>query len=107
MKHLAIALALLLGVTGAAEARGHGHRYHRSAKATRTFQATHPCPSTGWTKPTRVGGHTIICPGYVIDHVWPLCAGGADDPANMQWQTVAAAERKDVWEHRVCAERRR
>ncbi len=33
--------------------------------------------------------------GYVIDHVIPLCAGGADDPLNMQWQTIAEAKAKD------------
>ena len=37
-------------------------------------------------------------PGYVIDHVKPLCHGGADDVANMQWQTKADAAAKDKWE---------
>jgi hypothetical protein len=27
------------------------------------------------------------CPGYVVDHIMPLCAGGADDPANMMWMS--------------------
>jgi hypothetical protein len=37
-------------------------------------------------------------PGYVIDHVKPLCHGGPDDVANMQWQTKADAAAKDKWE---------
>ena len=37
-------------------------------------------------------------PGYVIDHVKPLECGGADDPANMQWQTIADGKAKDKTE---------
>ena len=38
-----------------------------------------------------------------MDHTFPLCAGGADTPANMQWQAIAAAKVKDVDEKRLCA----
>jgi hypothetical protein len=34
-------------------------------------------------------------PGYVVDHIKPLACGGADEPFNMQWQTVSAAKGKD------------
>ena len=34
-------------------------------------------------------------PGYVVDHIIPLECGGADTPANMQWQTIAEAKAKD------------
>ena len=40
--------------------------------------------------------------GYVVDHIIPLCAGGADTPANMQWQTKADSYRKDRWERAFC-----
>lgn len=63
------------------------------------FVREHPCPSTGMSKGR--------CPGYVVDHVVPLCAGGADSPANMQWQTVQESRRKDVDEHRICREMRK
>jgi hypothetical protein len=66
----------------------------RSAAARATFKREQPCPSTG----LRRGA----CPGYVIDHVEPLCAGGPDEPRNMQWQTVAEAKRKDLDEWRTC-----
>ena len=65
---------------------GHG-KIKRDREAARTFQKSHPCPSTGRTS----GG----CRGYVIDHVVPLKHGGADAPSNMQWQTKAEAKTKD------------
>ena len=37
-------------------------------------------------------------PGYVIDHIRPLCHGGPDDMSNLQWQTRAEAKAKDLWE---------
>ena len=42
------------------------------------------------------------CPGYIIDHVIPLCAGDADTPASMQLRSRAAAKRKDVDEAQQC-----
>ena len=42
------------------------------------------------------------CPGYIIDHVIPLCAGDADTPASMQLRSRAAAKLKDVDEAQQC-----
>lgn len=67
----------------------HG-RIQRSASARNAFKHAHPCPATGKS----VGA----CPGYVIDHRYPLKRGGMDAPSNMQWQTRAAAKAKDRWE---------
>lgn len=41
-------------------------------------------------------------PGYVIDHIIPLCACGPDTVANMQWQTARDAEIKDRQERIQC-----
>jgi len=71
----------------------------RSSEVTRRFQAMNPCPANG--------NKTGPCPGYVKDHKWPLCAGGPDTVANLQWQTVAEARKKDVLEKQVCAANRR
>jgi len=62
----------------------------RSQKAKNDFRTSHPCPSTGKTRDA--------CPGYVIDHKQALKRGGADAPANMQWQTQATAKAKDARE---------
>lgn len=85
----AIAAVLALALPSA-------HATHpRSHSAKTAFQRLYHCPATD--KPRGP------CPGYIIDHVTPLCAGGADDPLNMQWQTVAEAKAKDRIEARECA----
>lgn len=83
-----VALLFFIFSSGACEAR--------SAAAVRAFKRDNPCPSTN-----RITGP---CPGHVVDHIEPLCAGGADKPENMQWQTVAAAKVKDKEEWRTCRE---
>jgi hypothetical protein len=59
----------------------------RNPEVRREFQRQHPCPATGKT--------TGACPGYVVDHIVALKKGGADQPSNMQWQTVADGKAKD------------
>lgn len=70
---------------------GSNGKIKRSAAAKDAFKRSQPCPSNGKTSGS--------CPGYVIDHVKPLECGGADDPSNMQWQTVADGKAKDKTEH--------
>lgn len=71
----------------------------RSASSIAEFKHQQPCPSTGRSRGA--------CPGYVIDHIEPLCAGGPDIPSNMQWQSVDEAKAKDKIEVRQCAAMRR
>lgn len=71
----------------------------RSATAVIEFKRQQPCPVTG-----KVRG---ACPGWVVDHIEPLCAGGPDEPANMQWQTSEDAKTKDKLEVRQCASMRK
>ena len=70
----------------------------RSAAAKAAFRYQHPCPATALSRGA--------CPGWVVDHVVPLCAGGPDRPDNMQWQTVEAAKLKDHEERRQCGRER-
>lgn len=87
-----LACAVLIALPASA-----AHPRSHAAKA--AFQRLYHCPATGNPRGP--------CPGYVIDHITPLCAGGADDPLNMQWQTTAEAKAKDRIEARECAALRR
>lgn len=69
-------------------------KQQRSQQARHEFVRVNACPATG--------AHRLPCKGYVIDHVKALACGGADTPANMQWQTVADAKAKDRWELKEC-----
>jgi hypothetical protein len=66
----------------------------RSAAVRRAFQRQQPCPSTGKL--------TGACPNWVVDHLYPLCAGGADSLENMLWSPTAEARLKDQWEWKMC-----
>jgi hypothetical protein len=85
-RFIALGLTLVLALPASATERS------RSARA--SFQRDQPCPATG-------GTHGA-CKGYVVDHVQPLCAGGADAPSNMQRQSVADGKAKDRTERRQC-----
>src|SRR5204863_10205795 len=67
-------------------------------KACTAYLRIEPSPVTGKTRGA--------CPGCVMDHVIPLCAGGADDPLNLQWQTIADAKAKDREEAEGCRQNR-
>ncbi|SOY56020.1 hypothetical protein CBM2585_A60225 [Cupriavidus taiwanensis] len=70
-------------------------RISRSHAAVAEFKRLNPCPANG--------GRSGPCPGYVVDHVIPLCNCGADEPGNMQWQTIADAKAKDRRERQICS----
>lgn len=92
---LLLALALLPLAT---VARAGCPPTHRSQAVLRAFQRRVPCPSTGQTRGA--------CPGWVKDHIIPLClgaeAGGVDTVPNLQWQSVAEARVKDQRERQQC-----
>ena len=73
---------LSLALPGLAEARR-----NMSNVSMQEFMRQNPCPATGTATPS--------CPGYVVDFRVPLCAGGANDIANMQWLSVDAAREKE------------
>jgi hypothetical protein len=67
----------------------------RDPAQVRAFRKSNPCPVTQKT--------TGACPGFVVDHIVPLCFDGADLPGNMAWQEVRASYKKDVFERQACA----
>lgn len=69
-------------------------RQPRSQAAIGEFKRQHPCPATNLPRGS--------CPGWIIDHIIPLCAGGADNPGNMQWQSSPDAKAKDREERQQC-----
>lgn len=84
------AAAFLLAMAATASA----YATQRSYAAKAEFKRMTPCPANG----NRRGP----CPGYVVDHIAPLCAGGPDHRVNMQWQTIDDAKAKDRDERRMC-----
>lgn len=66
----------------------------RDPAQVRRFRKEHPCPVTGKT--------TGACVGWVVDHVWPLCADGLDTPSNMAWQEQRQSYIKDRLERDFC-----
>jgi hypothetical protein len=93
---LAVRDAATLADGPAPIARDSRGRIERRRAPVAAFMRAQPCP----------GGHDAgsvkRCRGYKVDHVIPLCAGGPDDPANMQWQTTEAAREKDRLEVAIC-----
>lgn len=69
-------------------------RTERDRAQVRAFRAENPCPATGRTRGA--------CPGYHVDHITPLCAGGADRPENMQWITREDHRFKTLVDVREC-----
>ena len=72
----------------------------RSVVARAQFVRDTPCPVNHQ--------FTGACPGWSVDHVFPLADGGCDAAVNMQWlpltiKSCAGVQCKDRWERRVYA----
>lgn len=86
-----LALGLFTGT--AADAR-----IHRDRSEVRAFQKAKPCPATGLSRGR--------CDGWQVDHITPLCAGGADHRSNMQWLAVDDHKWKTFLDVRACRKAR-
>jgi len=93
MKAALLVAALLLCLPAMAE------RIPRSTAEAMAFKRENPCPSTG----LRYGS----CPNHQVDHVEPICAGGADHRSNMQWLTIQEHRWKTRTDVRVCRQLRK
>jgi hypothetical protein len=63
--------------------------------------ATDGLPGSAWSRAHRVVARRPV-PGHQLDHVIPLCLGGADTPANIQVEPLPEALRKDDLERAIC-----
>lgn len=81
---LALSLVAIPGIT----------KQHRSSFERHAFVKDQACPATGENR--------LPCPGYQIDHIKPLCAGGADHKDNMQWITIADHKTKTRLDVATC-----
>lgn len=77
----------------------HAGALARSATAVREYRAAHACPTTA--------RHRGPCPGFQVDHVRALCAGGEDLATNMQWLSLEDHRWKTFVDVRECRKLRR
>jgi hypothetical protein len=101
-KFLACAIvAAALIIPTLAHTRGGGHGGHASSYCTSCARDSHGriarSPEARQEFMTQTG-YPHGRPGYVVDHIIPLKRGGADEPWNMQWQTIADGKAKDATE---------
>lgn len=89
MKKLAIALLALCVLSA--------HAAQRSRSEIRKFVSVEACPATGV--------HKLPCPGWEVDHITPLCAGGEDRYWNMQWLSKEDHKFKTRVDVRECRRR--
>ncbi|WP_395055249.1 HNH endonuclease signature motif containing protein [Polaromonas sp.] len=74
-------------------------RIERSAAEVLAFKRHNPCPVTGLARGS--------CPDWEVDHVQPLCSGGPDTRANMQWLSVEDHRAKTRSDVRMCRNSRK
>lgn len=79
--------------------RNSAGKIKRSSWQVIKFKKTVACPATG---KVQVGNKYTPCPGFVVDHVQPLCLCGKDAPSNMAWQTLEHSLIKDDLERKAC-----
>ncbi len=92
LARIAIVVAVAVGLAGA-------HGAPRDPNVRNRFQKENPCPVNG--------KHRGPCPGYHIDHIKPLCAGGKDRLSNMQWLAIEQHGHKTKADRRACALKRK
>lgn len=89
----------IVGFLALLAATGADARTPRDRAEVRAFQKANPCPATGLSRGR--------CDGWQVDHITPLCAGGADHRSNMQWLAVDDHKWKTFLDVRACRKARR
>lgn len=91
MRLFGLAFAVAAGMLFATDAHA---RIPRSSSVVSEFKRLYPCPVNG----ARRGP----CPGHQVDHISPLCSGGADQVDNLQWLTVQEHRDKTRFDVLLC-----
>jgi hypothetical protein len=89
LKNSIVAALLSVVIGGVSDAK-----QPRSTVERHAFVKAVACPATE--------KHRLPCPGWQIDHIEPLCAGGADQRSNMQWLTIEDHKAKTKQDVRAC-----
>ena len=92
-------LCLVVAIVAATAASSVDAKIQRDRAQVRAFRTDNPCPATGRTRGA--------CPGWHVDHVIALCAGGADRPHNMQWISKEDHRFKTYVDVRECRKARK
>lgn len=103
MKRLILAVCMAVAALSANAAEE-----ARNQTLIQQFKETHVCPSTG-KMATKGIARSYVCPGYVVDHGIPYCAGqyigrSIDAMHNLSYQKHDAENslKKDVDEKLLC-----
>lgn len=91
MKISALLLIMSVAFSATAEAK-----IERSRAEVRKFKLSTACPVNGLKRRSP-------CPGHEVDHIIPLCAGGADKVENMQWLAIDVHQNKTKIDVKHCA----
>lgn len=94
MKKLAAFVIAAMFICSATEAR-----ISRDRAEVRAFRSEHLCPATQAKRGP--------CPGWQVDHVVALCAGGPDKRENMQWISSEDHRFKTYVDVRECRKARK
>ncbi|PYU34180.1 MAG: hypothetical protein DMG31_06890 [Acidobacteria bacterium] len=73
-----------------------------NSEAARKTSGTYSRSAAAKAQFMRESGYRNGRPGYVVAYRKPLACGGADDPGNMEWLTIAEAKAKDKMERKGC-----
>lgn len=86
-----LCLPMAIGALAPADADA---KQARNKSVLRAFVKYEACPATGLRR--------LPCPGWQIDHILALCAGGRDAVENLQWLTREAHREKTRVDVRWC-----
>src|SRR5205807_7538305 len=99
---IAFFICVALPFSVVAGQKGSASKSDHNSKATKRNSETYSQSAAAKAQFMRESGYRNGRPGYVVAYRKPLACGGADDPGNMEWLTIAEAKAKDKMERKGC-----